>query len=294
MAGSHGIVPMPLAPAVTHHGAVPLHPGFGHQQQYQQHHLRQPKMEPYQLQQHSSGDTPASGSSAATDGDDDDSEAGRRLTARMRRALVQDSRVAEGSRSGTVSSKDGVSWGRVNNPISHVEDSGLPPSWPPVPYPRDYLHTNLPPDDGRVGRLTRAAVVLLRKWMVTGHTWLSPYPSGPQIQHLEQETGMSQKQLRDWFRNERKRVWLPFWQSRLSAPGCPWVVNRSAGGRANILPKTVHDRFGSMMTELDVATAIALDTGAVKDESTGSRGARTTRRAARRAASRDVASPDMP
>ena len=182
-----------------------------------------------------------------------------RVTSRMRRSLVHDARVAEGTRTGTVSSKDGVSWGRVNNPISFVEHSDLPESWPSVPFPRDYLVTNLPPDDARAGRLTRAAVQGLRGWMTQGRTWLSPYPTPSNIASLSERTGMSPKQLRDWFRNERKRVWLPFWQSRLSDPSCAWAVQRSSGGRANIIPKDVLERFAHYSSDLDLNTAITLD-----------------------------------
>lgn len=185
--------------------------------------------------------------------------AGSRVTSRMRRALVMDQRVAEGSRTGTVSSKDGVSWGRVNNPVLYVEHSGLPASWPAIPFPRDYLMTNLPPDDGRTGRLTRAAVVSLREWMTEGRTWLSPYPTQQDIAMLSERTGMSAKQLRDWFRNERKRVWLPFWQSRLSNPECQWAVQRSSGARANIIPKSVIERFAHHSTDLDLNTAVTLE-----------------------------------
>lgn len=198
---------------------------------------------------------------------DEDGDGSAESTARMRRAMVLDSRVAEGTRTGTVSSKDGVSWGRVNNPVIYVEDSGLPPSWPRIPIPRNYLHTNLPPEDGRSGRLTKQSVATLRRWMTHGHTWLSPYPTTSDVSQLSVETGMSAKQLRDWFRNERKRVWLPFWQSRLSDPSCPWVVQRSSGGRANIIPSHVISRFESYTTELDLMTAIALDKDAVDDGS---------------------------
>jgi hypothetical protein len=185
-------------------------------------------------------------------------------SARMRRALVQDSRVPEGTRSGTVSSKEGVSWGRVNNPVVYVEESGLPPSWPSIPLPLNYLHTNLPPDDGRSGRLTKQSVSALRLWMTQGYTWLSPYPTTADVSMLSVETGMSAKQLRDWFRNERKRVWLPFWQSRLSDPECLWVVQRSSGGRANIIPRHVMSRFQSYTSDLDLMTAIALDRDATE------------------------------
>lgn len=57
------------------------------------------------------------------------------------------------------------------------------------------------------------------------------------------ESGLSHKQLRDWFRNERKRVWLPFWQSLLSDDACAWACVRVSGGRANILPRTLAAKY---------------------------------------------------
>jgi len=182
-----------------------------------------------------------------------------RKTARMKRSAVFDARVAEGTRTGTVSSKDGVSWGRVNSPVVYIKSTTLPSSWPTIPYPRDYLVTNLPPDDGRAGRLTRDSIVILRKWMISGHTWLSPYPTNKDIDRLSRKTGMTAKQLRDWLRNERKRVWLPQWQTLLADGDCPWSVQRTVGGRANIIPKSVIDRYGSTSTDLDLSTAIAMD-----------------------------------
>jgi hypothetical protein len=196
-----------------------------------------------------------------------------RKTARMKRSAVLDSRVAEGTRTGTVSSKDGVSWGRVSSPVVHYRSPTLPSSWPPIPYPRDYLVTNLPPDDGRAGRLTRESIMVLRKWMISGHTWLSPYPTNKDIERLSRKTGMTPKQLRDWLRNERKRVWLPQWQTLLADNDCPWSVQRTVGGRANIIPKAVLDRYGTPSTELDLNSAIALElkeTGEVPAPAAGS------------------------
>eukprot|EP01138_Halocafeteria_seosinensis_P000120 gb/GECG01000124.1/.p1 GENE.gb/GECG01000124.1/~~gb/GECG01000124.1/.p1 ORF type:complete len:324 (+),score=33.11 gb/GECG01000124.1/:1-972(+) len=48
----------------------------------------------------------------------------------------------------------------------------------------------------------------LRTWMMDH--WPFPYPGTLTLSRLSKETGLSTKQLEDWFRNQRRRHWRPY------------------------------------------------------------------------------------
>jgi hypothetical protein len=59
------------------------------------------------------------------------------------------------------------------------------------------------------GRLPYLVTVALKRWMAQPVHWLFPYPSEDEKAHLSATFAMTQLQLCNWFRNERKRIWLP-------------------------------------------------------------------------------------
>jgi hypothetical protein len=58
-------------------------------------------------------------------------------------------------------------------------------------------------------RLDPAQVQILKLWMADSRHWTHPYPSEAEKQCLAEQTSLKLSQVSDWFRNERKRTWLP-------------------------------------------------------------------------------------
>lgn len=58
-------------------------------------------------------------------------------------------------------------------------------------------------------RLTPPMTLLLRAWMALPQHWHFPYPTDKQRRQLAKDCNMTETQIGNWFRNERKRVWLP-------------------------------------------------------------------------------------
>ncbi|KAL6140167.1 hypothetical protein ACLB2K_058468 [Fragaria x ananassa] len=57
------------------------------------------------------------------------------------------------------------------------------------------------------GKLPKEARVQLQEWWSRNYTW--PYPSEPQKLALAASTGLTVKQINNWFINQRKRHWKP-------------------------------------------------------------------------------------
>ena len=70
--------------------------------------------------------------------------------------------------------------------------------------PDDYLDPGGPDSKNR---LRPTEVRVLKLW--TLENWHSPYPNDEVKKHLADTCGLSLRQAGDWFRNERKRLWLP-------------------------------------------------------------------------------------
>ncbi|CEL96673.1 unnamed protein product [Vitrella brassicaformis CCMP3155] len=62
-------------------------------------------------------------------------------------------------------------------------------------------------DEGNSRRLPRAATAVLRQWFDEHEE--HPYPTDDEKQSLMKQTGLTKKQLQDWFVNIRKRTWTP-------------------------------------------------------------------------------------
>lgn len=95
------------------------------------------------------------------------------------------------------------------------------PSGDKFPPAREALYFPVPPDYcDRVSHDTRldpAITNALRRWIATPSNWLYPYLLTPERSALSEVLGIKVPQLNDYFRNERKRVWLPLqrkWQDR--------------------------------------------------------------------------------
>ena len=73
--------------------------------------------------------------------------------------------------------------------------------------PADYL------DEERImktiARLQVYQVCILKYWMADYTNWADPYPTDAQKRELAKRTAMTMTQVSNWFRNERKRIWLP-------------------------------------------------------------------------------------
>ncbi|KAK7337686.1 hypothetical protein VNO77_18271 [Canavalia gladiata] len=64
------------------------------------------------------------------------------------------------------------------------------------------------------GKLPRDARLTLMDWWNTHHKW--PYPTEEEKVKLSEITGLDQKQINNWFINQRKRHWKPTEDMRLS------------------------------------------------------------------------------
>lgn len=74
--------------------------------------------------------------------------------------------------------------------------------------PDGYLSLKNLPADGR-NRLSLPAIRSLKEWFASASNWTYPYPDDSEKQRLSRKCGMTITQISNWFRNERKRVWLP-------------------------------------------------------------------------------------
>ncbi|KAL5996397.1 Homeobox protein knotted-1-like 10 [Asimina triloba] len=57
------------------------------------------------------------------------------------------------------------------------------------------------------GKLPREARLMLLDWWNTHYRW--PYPTDEEKARLAEMTGLDQKQINNWFINQRKRHWKP-------------------------------------------------------------------------------------
>ncbi|KAL0364855.1 UNVERIFIED_CONTAM: Homeobox protein knotted-1-like 1 [Sesamum angustifolium] len=57
------------------------------------------------------------------------------------------------------------------------------------------------------GKLPKDARTALLKWWNTHYRW--PYPTEEEKNRLSEKTGLDQKQINNWFINQRKRHWRP-------------------------------------------------------------------------------------
>jgi hypothetical protein len=71
------------------------------------------------------------------------------------------------------------------------------------------------------------AIRTLKQW-VADH-WMAPYMNPRERRGLSSRTGMSPKQVADWLRNERKRIWTAIWKRRMENPRCKYYFTRRGG-----------------------------------------------------------------
>ncbi|OVA03136.1 Homeobox domain [Macleaya cordata] len=64
------------------------------------------------------------------------------------------------------------------------------------------------------GKLPRDARITLLDWWKSHSRW--PYPTEVEKMKLVEETGLDQKQITNWFINQRKRHWKPSEDQRIS------------------------------------------------------------------------------
>ena len=95
-------------------------------------------------------------------------------------------------------------------------------------------------------RLPRESVLMLKQWV--SDNWHAPYPTEIIKKDLAHRGGLSLTRVTDWFRNERKRLWLPCVRFRqehegtalpfdvLSRGGKTILVAREAGAPLRPLP----------------------------------------------------------
>ncbi len=57
--------------------------------------------------------------------------------------------------------------------------------------------------------LLSSSTCILRAWMMSAEHYDHPYPNNTERHQLAADAGISSKQLRTWFTNARKRIWLP-------------------------------------------------------------------------------------
>ena len=81
--------------------------------------------------------------------------------------------------------------------------------------PQDYL--NVKDEPSSRNRLSKTAIVALKSWMMLPENWRSPYPDDRTRRQLADQLGLNETQVANWFRNERKRIWLPMKRRALAA-----------------------------------------------------------------------------
>lgn len=89
------------------------------------------------------------------------------------------------------------------------------PAWFKPP-PGFRMHPDVPVDyldEERImktiARLQVYQVCILKYWMADCTNWSDPYPTDAQKRELAKRTALTMTQVSNWFRNERKRIWLP-------------------------------------------------------------------------------------
>lgn len=75
----------------------------------------------------------------------------------------------------------------------------MPPEYVSVP----------PPHRDEQRRLSYESTLKLKQWMARPEHWVFPYPSDHTKRELCELCSMDMTQISNWFRNERKRIWLP-------------------------------------------------------------------------------------
>ena len=65
-----------------------------------------------------------------------------------------------------------------------------------------------------IARLKVYQVCILKFWMADMPHWGDPYPSEAQKKELAFKTNLTMTQVSNWFRNERKRIWLPLMRAK--------------------------------------------------------------------------------
>jgi hypothetical protein len=68
--------------------------------------------------------------------------------------------------------------------------------------------------------LSKAAVQILKAWMFSEKHIENPYPSENEKHRLMEQTGLTKKQLTNWFTNSRKRLWQPVRNERAMGLYC--------------------------------------------------------------------------
>ena len=58
-----------------------------------------------------------------------------------------------------------------------------------------------------IGRKSKRITEKLKEWLNVH--WIHPYPTSGEKKELMQQTGLSLKQINQWFINARVRVWRP-------------------------------------------------------------------------------------
>jgi len=88
----------------------------------------------------------------------------------------------------------------------------------------EVVHFSVPPDYLNVkdelssrNRLSKTAIIALKSWMMKPENWRSPYPDDRTRRVLAGQLGLNETQVANWFRNERKRIWLPMKRRALAA-----------------------------------------------------------------------------
>lgn len=56
---------------------------------------------------------------------------------------------------------------------------------------------------------SKNATQVLKAWILSSTNFIHPYPSPQQVKQLSLLTGLSPKQLKNWFTNSRRRIWKP-------------------------------------------------------------------------------------
>jgi len=58
----------------------------------------------------------------------------------------------------------------------------------------------------------KVATEVLKAWIISSSNFIHPYPRAPQRLFLIRITGLTSTQLRNWFTNDRRRIWKPVMQ----------------------------------------------------------------------------------
>jgi len=137
----------------------------------------------------------ASGAAAREEDEDDDEDHGdgAAASASLRAARSRGSFVSSLAKTSelSVSTQVDPATGR------RVVAFGVPPRYMDL---QEY-------DEKTSGRLPLETVRRLKQWVVDN--WSHPYPQEVEKAVIAQACDMSHQQVSNWFRNERKRVWLP-------------------------------------------------------------------------------------